>query len=421
VPLDPFSPPTRRPNGPNARALALGLVLSLALSFALVALSACERRDPSYSQATPDEVLRSAQLMLTRKEPRLLTKLIYADSREYRLFLQRLGQLLSTISELSDEVATRFPNDVKRLRAQAEAAAKRLDAVDPKALLDRPDLRDNPPTVPTIPQDEATRANARETFERSLELAIADPLGLARRYADRLSVKPEGDDEAVIAFDNDVVLGGLIRLRKIDARWWLVLPLDAPLIANYAPETRGEWAILAYLVRALDNALKDLLDELRAGQIDSVKRLSERAGEIAAPPAVGVFIAYAKEMDVRQKRQRALRDFSRRVRDWARARPDADTPNGQDLTRRLVDVINRAAIEGMDRLVRQREATPRDQRRPLPDFKSLTDDELLAWAGRWLRENAAELPLSGTISTAQLDEAERRLREAALAPVVRDP
>src|SRR4051812_24910094 len=91
----------------RSRGVAAG-VLVIAVLFALLA-GGCSRKK-SYSQDTPDDVIRSATAMVKNGETRRLTDLIYADSPEMRAFLNQLGKLFETMQKLSVASAKHFPD-----------------------------------------------------------------------------------------------------------------------------------------------------------------------------------------------------------------------------------------------------------------------------------------------------------------------
>lgn len=390
------------------------VILVVVLGLLMGALGGCGRQERSYSQATAEDTLASAIEMIRAGEPQHLTRLIWADSREYRIVLQRLGQMLGSLYVLTQVVAERYPREVAELRRQVEEAARELDARDlaNTAAREPGEIR-----VPVIPASEEARRAQQGEFERVTQRLLADPYGLILQYADQLSVRRDTDDVSLVWWGDAPALGGLVRLQQFDGRWFFVLPLDAPFIAQYAPQTRGEWAILASIVTVLDNTLKELTEEVRAGRVGSTRQLAEKAGEIAAIPAIVAFVSYVKEMDLRQKRERVLRDFRRRVREWSRGRETLG--EDPDVTRRLVEVINRAAVEGIDRLIREREVTARDQREPLPAFAEMSEVQLVITMSRWLREAGADLDLNVVHDAARVDRAAQALRQAALAPVQR--
>ena len=84
----------------NAIAPALILLVGIALAAMLAYALSGGVRSVSYSQQTPDDVLRSAVAMIKSGQTRKLTNLIYADSPDMRGVLNQLGRLLESMHRL---------------------------------------------------------------------------------------------------------------------------------------------------------------------------------------------------------------------------------------------------------------------------------------------------------------------------------
>src|SRR5690349_14082108 len=80
----------------------------------------CERR--SYSQDTPDDVIASAVEMIKNGDTDRLGDLVYADTPEMRMFLDRLGALFGSMQGLAAACQEKFPQELAAMR---EEAAKR--------------------------------------------------------------------------------------------------------------------------------------------------------------------------------------------------------------------------------------------------------------------------------------------------------
>src|ERR1043166_6625203 len=91
--------PTRSGRSP-VLAAAVWITLTVAIAGGVIALIAWMGLRTEYSQATPEEVLRSAIAMVKDGNATRLSDLMYADNVEYRSTLTRLGKLCGTLQDL---------------------------------------------------------------------------------------------------------------------------------------------------------------------------------------------------------------------------------------------------------------------------------------------------------------------------------
>ncbi len=364
----------------------------------------CCGRSDEYSQSTPEDVLASVIAMVKNGEPGKLPRLIYADSREYRTVLNRLGTLLDSLQGLAVAMRERFPDDVKRLRDE-------LVKADGQGLLGSlaggglSGLQRQPAT-------DAQRSERRAERERLGDQAIqllADPFAIIDANAARLGVVRVTDESATITLDGSPLLGGILQLQRRDGQWFIVLPLNLPGVSAFVPQTRAEWSIIGSLVRVMDNMAKELTEDVRDGKIKRIEQLAEKAGEKVFLPAGMVFIVYGKEMDVRRQRDRALRAFRTRAGEWVDTRVKAG--EDEEPLKDLVEVVGRVAVERLDTAVRARLADPALK---LPVFDKITDEALLEAMTAWLASVGDTGSLSGSISADRVAQAkaavERNLR-----------
>lgn len=349
-------------------------------------LLATQRKE--YSQATPEDVLQSAIMMVRDGNTDRISDLIYADNVEYRSTLSRLGHLFGTMQGLGKAMAERFPNEVAaardRLKSELEGSGEGIAT----ALMT---ANPNGPIKFERPKNEAESRQQQQQFQDFTTRLFADPFGWLDSGAARLSVERIADDAAVIKFDKEPMLGGVLTIRQYDGRWWFVLPLNLPGVNQYTPQTRNEWAIVASLIKVIDNAMGELRDDVKAGKAASVQKVSELAGEKAFIPAAIVFVMYGKEMDVRGRRESAMKAFRKRWSEWGKTRLEDPAT-----IRAVNDAVAKSAMEGLDALIRKRTADKNAV--TMPKFDGMPEPELVALVEGWLKEAGAPLALSGAIT-----------------------
>jgi hypothetical protein len=359
-------------------------------------------RPRAYSQATPEDLLLSVGAMIKDDRARDITNLFYADSVEYRVTLTRLGDLLATVQKLGATTRERFPREVEvlrqQLRKELEGSQSTLLSVLSSPGAARPARgRNQPPVNPDQFQDWSMRL-------------LSDPFGWALESGDRLGVVRVDDDTAVVTFDKQPLLGGIFAMRRIDERWWFVLPLQLPGVSQFAPQTRNEWRIMASLVRVVDNSLRDLERDVAAGKASRLEQVPRLAGEKAFIPTAIVMVMYGKEMDVRTRRERALGEFRRAWGRYVDTRTQADEDRAG-----LTEVVQKAAVEELDALIRARAA---DRKAPAPPaFDKLGEEELVRVVEQWLSRQGGALKLDGAVTRAQVEGAGRGIEAKATSGI----
>jgi hypothetical protein len=259
----PSAPPP--PSRLAARARA---ALALAL-LAVVAVAQAGCRKPRYDTSTPERMVEAMQRMVADGRPELLLDLVwleprpitYADGVTEASAIEdvraKAKDMVAQLWRVSRQLNTRFPREV-----QAELA------------------RGAKLTEGGSLGDVASRV-------------IADPFGWLDANRDRLRVEDLGDGTASIEIDGAPVLGGIVTLAETRDGWRLVVPAEIVRATPYFPDTREEWAVVAYLMLALENALNDFEAELSAGKFRSLAQASDRAGRLLAEGAAAQAIIYA--------------------------------------------------------------------------------------------------------------------------------
>ena len=267
------------------------------LAVGLAALAGCN--DKGYSQATPEETLQTARLMVRNGDARRLTDLVYAESPELRELLEQTGDVLSSLAGLGLAVQERFPKEVADLRAQAEAAAK--EGKSASFLAQLAGLRSR--------MDRAARTGggqgAQDLFNKMLMEIASDPYAWLTRTSERVTVSPLTDDSAAILIDGKPAMGVGLTLVQRDGQWYLYLPVEMLKAARVYPDTPEKWEIMGYLMAAVDQAVVDMTADVKAGKAQRLEDVARMAGEKAFIPAAMVMFAYSKTLEADRKARRA--------------------------------------------------------------------------------------------------------------------
>jgi len=370
-----------------------------AVAFLVAVVVWAVRRDRGYPQASPEEVLKSAITMIKNGEAEKVATLIYAPAPEMRAVLNRFGDLLGSLQDLGLAVAKRFPNDIQRIRADAlkKATTSTGSAAAIQAMASRPGA--------ALGAVRAGRGGGgvQQPDPRGLEdfamTVFADPFGWIDANADRLSAVPINDEQAAVLVDGKPVPPIGLTMRYAENKWQIELPLSLPGVSQFLPQTRHEYSILGSLLKVLAAAIDELADDVRSGKISRTNQLAEKAGEKAFGPAAMVFIVYGKEMDVRSRRERAMSDYRKRQSAWLPTREGLKTTLGPVLWGRVIEAVDKLAIEEMDRLVRQDSLrTSREAPRAVPAFGPMNDAVFEATMEGWIQSAIAGLgPSAGGV------------------------
>lgn len=267
-----------------------------------ILLAACERK-PSYSQKSPEAVVETAVLMVKNGDVQLLTQLIYAESKEGRIVLQRTGQLFKSLSLLAKDLEAKFPGEVGELKAKAEQAAKDgkasgligelVSQVGGESTRPGPRRRGGPPQPDGAQQ---------EQFQSAMSLLFADPFSMLTGIEKKVSTVPIDNDTVAVLYDGQMVMPPLgLLMRRKDDRWYVALPSNIPMLQQYLPQNRSEFQILASLVKVLDNAVIDLRKDVNSGEVRTLEDVSRKTGEKAFLPAMLTFFAYGKAVENRMQ------------------------------------------------------------------------------------------------------------------------
>lgn len=281
------------------------LVATAMMALAALWLGGCG--DRGYSQETPDDVLRTARLMVERGEARKLGGLFYAENEDMRKVLNNFGVLLGNLQRLGQAVSENFPAEVDQLKARAEDAARKGTSVSFLSQIasqagggaagrSRRAARD----PDRMRREQAER---ERQFGDSLNSLFADPYGFLQSGAVRLSTTPLSDDMAAVLWDGEPALAplGMVMRRSADGQWYIVPPLNIPGLANYLPQNSQEYKVFGAMIAILNNVIVDLARDVREKRIRTIEDLSRSAGEKAFLPAAMGYVAYSKMIEERRK------------------------------------------------------------------------------------------------------------------------
>lgn len=348
------------------------------LMLVLIGLTSCSRPRPSYSQSTPDDVLKTAVAMIKNGDTQRLTDLLYADSPEMRSVLNQLGKLLASMQRLSVSSAKRFPAEFQKLQDDALKAAE-----DPK----------NKSLVGQIfvgmngfdPAASKSKQPSADDLRNAFSAVLADPYGWIEKNAPRLTTVKTADDAASVMFDGEPAIPVVgLPMRLENGKWYIALPLNMPPMNQVMPRTRPQWSILGSTIKCVDNAVRDLATDVDKGNVRDLKNLTDKFQDKVLFPIGIAFVSYMKELDVRGRADRRLSGFKSRMRTWVDTRKKAAAAGlGEDekppiaVSPKLTDALLTIAPDRIEQLVRQNKPFAPEKLSD-PDFEDL--------ASTWLGE-----------------------------------
>ena len=122
---------------------------------------------------------------------------------------------------------------------------------------------------------------------------VADPFGWLDANTSRLAVEDLGDGTATFSLDGKPVLGGVLTMAETKDGWRVTFPASLVRGSEYFPDTREEWAVVAYLLLAVENALADFEHEIDAGRFPTLQAAGDRAGRLVGESAAAQAVIYA--------------------------------------------------------------------------------------------------------------------------------
>ncbi|MDX2119169.1 MAG: hypothetical protein SFY96_13395 [Planctomycetota bacterium] len=250
-------------------------------------LGACS--DPSMPQDSPEATIKTASKLIQDNKAKLLPRLIDADSPDMRRLLDRFGVLLGNVQTLAAEAQRAFPDEVKKLRESAEQSAKAA-ANNPKAQSGLASLFGGMGGG----QGGNRRGPDKEREKAAQDLVnrlFTDPYAWLRDNADRLSTTPLSEDAVGLLWDGKPIIPGIgLTMTRRDGKWYFAVPQNIPLVSAYLPHDANGYKVWGSLIVIVDNMVKELIADLRAGRVRTLDELSRKAGEKAfIPMAIGFY------------------------------------------------------------------------------------------------------------------------------------
>jgi len=347
---------------------------------ALACLGGCDRPQ-SYSQDTPNEVISSAVQMIREGQTQRLPDLIAADNDEMRRMLDRLGVLFGNMQKLAVAAQERFPEDMAKIKAEAEKAAASGEA---NPLLEALRSGRQPGGGRGGPDDENM---ARDLINR----LFADPYGWLDRNATRLTAEKITDDQAMVLLDGEPLIPvvGLPMIEK-GGKWYISLPTNVPPLSIGWPRTKPQWDIIRALVTIIDKAVIEMTEDIRLGRVGGLDQLASKAQEKMIFPAAMAFLAYQREMEVRTRIDRRAAQLRTRQREWVKSSKAA----GREVSPKVIQAIDRVSPPELETVVRKRVSLSID-RLTDPEFEELITD--------WFRRSGLPIVLSGPVEPEAVD------------------
>ena len=102
-----------------------------------------------------------------------------------------------------------------------------------------------------------------------------------------------GDGTAALSFDGQPIFAGALTLTETSDGWRIRFPVELVRSSKYWPDSREEWAVLASMMIAVENALKDFERDLQSGAIKNLDAASSRVGRLVGESVVAQSIIYA--------------------------------------------------------------------------------------------------------------------------------
>jgi hypothetical protein len=239
----------------------------------LVSLAGCS--DPRYDTSTPQKALEAATKMIADGRPDLLPTLIEIKPREITFddgvteasaiqdVKTKLGDMFGRLWRVSQKLKERWPDQVDKELRQLKA-------------------RLAPSPQGTISRD----------IGEILSQVMADPFFYLTQTTERLKVEDLTDGTASIEWDGEPWQGPVLLIETGDG-WRVTVPEALVQGTDFWPQTREEWAVVAYMMLGIENSLRDFERELDEGKFRDLRQASERVGRLIGESVVAQAIIYA--------------------------------------------------------------------------------------------------------------------------------
>ncbi len=262
--------------------------LCVLLLMALV-FPGCRRGPKEYKQDTPEAVIQSMEAMVKDGNTRRLHELFYAEDENMRLALRRFGRMCGRLAELAQTIGETFPEEVEELRKQTEEAAARGEATNILSRFSQSAFQSQ------RNRGRQRQSNPGDAFNLAFRQLLSNPYASFEQATDRLTTITVSDEFEGLLWDGKPILPpfGIMMRQDVDGKWYIMLPMDLPIVTKYRPRTKEQWEIAGYLMRAWENAAVDLKAKIEAGDLRNLDEVAGEAGAMILPPTMMIGIAYS--------------------------------------------------------------------------------------------------------------------------------
>ncbi len=298
--------------------LAIGLPLIVLGVGLFLVVQRLEARKPPFEfrQDSPEAVFQAAKRMVSEGRADLLTELVYANSEGEREILHGIGGILGGLQEAGYAAAETFPEEIKRIRAEALEAVERGGTASVMAMIGGQVGRRG------FGQS-GIFADSDDIGADIIHNLLADPYGWIERNSEAVSFNPLGDRMVGLMFNGGpVMLGGMLPVlleRREDDKWYIMPPTNLPGVRQAIDaviEDAERREMLLLVLQSVRQALEDIGTDMRSGKIRTLDHAANKLGEYALPPVGLGMIAFGKYMEIAEQERREER---RRERETEKA------------------------------------------------------------------------------------------------------
>ena len=237
------------------------------LACVLGAALGCKK--PKFNTSTPEDMLDAATEMVAQNHAEYLPTLLDIPARDITFddgvteasaideVKLKAGDMLARLVRVAGELRDRFPKQVDK---------------EIKIVLGK----------------------GRNASVRDIAVAaIADPAAWLTAQRALLTATDLGDETAALNFDGQPIFAGALTLTQTSDGWRVRFPIELVRSSKYWPDSREEWAIVASMMLAVENALKDFERDLNSGSIKNLDAASSRVGRLIGESVVAQSIIYS--------------------------------------------------------------------------------------------------------------------------------
>ena len=237
------------------------------LACVLGAALGCKK--PKFNTSTPEDMLDAATEMVAQNHAEYLPTLLDIPARDITFddgvteasaideVKLKAGDMLARLVRVAGELRDRFPKQVEK---------------EIKIVLGK----------------------GRNASVRDIAVAaIADPAAWLTAQRALLTATDLGDETAALNFDGQPIFAGALTLTQTSDGWRVRFPIELVRSSKYWPDSREEWAIVASMMLAVENALKDFERDLNSGSIKNLDAASSRVGRLIGESVVAQSIIYS--------------------------------------------------------------------------------------------------------------------------------